>query len=298
MKLKYKSLDKEFNNSFFVRRITRPVPDGNWHFHEEFELIYIIKGAGIRIVGDNISNYSSPQLVLVAPWLPHLWKDDEQTETPKDINIIVIKFSKLFRGQDIFSIPEYSEISGLLENSQRGLIFDKTTIRKVHNYLDRMPEANGAERLINLQIVLDFLSKSKKYKKLSSPEFNMSVALKRDNRLDKVIGYISNNFMRHISLDELANEAAMTRSSFCRFFKNRTNKTTFRFINEFRIGEACQLLINGNQSISEICFATGFNSLTSFNRVFKEFKGVSPREFKKKYISLNTPDIETNEFQF
>jgi AraC-like DNA-binding protein len=131
--------------------------------------------------------------------------------------------------------------------------------------------------------VLHKLSQSKKYETLASPEFTLPTTLYGENRLNHIINYISENFGRQIDLDELASEAAMTRTSLCRFFKSRTNKTVFQFINEFRVGKACQLLINGDMRITDICFYTGFNSITSFNRVFKSQKNVTPSEFKNNY---------------
>jgi AraC-like DNA-binding protein len=286
VELKYKSVDKGYSQSFYLSRETNPYLGGNWHYHEDFELIYIIKGEGVRIVGDSLSHFRPVQLVLVGSWLPHLWKNDELHLNDDSVDRIVIKFTRLIGGQDIFSIPEFEGIVNLLSQSQRGLIFGEKTISKVHKILLDMSTCDGATKIINLQLVLKILSENNDYNYLASQEFTLPTSVSGENRLSRVINYISENFTNEISLVELARVAAMTPSSLCRFFKNRTNKTVFQFINEFRIGKACQMLISGNLSITEICFNSGFNSLTSFNRVFKDLKKVSPRKYKENYNIL------------
>lgn len=285
MKLKYKKEEKAFNQSFFALHQIKPHLDANWHFHEEYELIYIIKGSGIRIVGDNISDFSPLELVLVGSCVPHLWKNDECYD--KDVNAIIIKFNRLFNGQDIFSIPEFSKISKLLKDSKQGITFNKKTIQKVSSKIESIPVSESANRLIHILEILHYLSESENYTNLSSPQFTMPATLYGENRLNHIINYISENYNRQIDLDELADEAAMTRSSLCRFFKSRTNKTIFQFLNEFRVGKASQLLIDDNLSISDVCFKTGFNSIASFIRVFKTYKNVTPSNFKKNYFKLS-----------
>jgi AraC-like DNA-binding protein len=290
MKLKYKHTEKELNQSFYVARQTEPHLESNWHFHEDFELIYISKGTGIGIVGDNISNFRPPMLVLSGQWLPHVWKNDESHDSGGSVNVIILKFTRLFNNQDIFSIPEFSNIAEMLGRGQRGISFGRKTISKVKDLMEEIPDHSNALSMITMLNILHILSESKDYKLMATPEFTLPITLYGENRLNRIINYISENYHKPIDLESLANEAAMTRSSVCRFFKSRTNKTIFQFINEFRIGKACQLLIDGNHSISEICFNTGFNSISSFNRVFKNYKKVSPGEFKKHYTKLRSTD--------
>jgi AraC-like DNA-binding protein len=236
-----------------------------------------------------MSNFRPPQLALVGQWLPHLWKNVESDFGDGLVDIIVIKFNSKFSGQDIFSIPEFNEINELLKKSKQGLLFGRNTVDSVHENLIRLSKTKGAEQLIRLIQVLEILSYTNDFESLSSPEFTLPVtSVSGENRLSLLINYISNNFTREISLEELARKAAMTPSSLCRYFKSMTNKTVFGFINEFRVGKACQMLITGNKSIAEICFESGFNSVNTFNRVFKDLKNTTPGEFKKNYRLLNS----------
>ena len=86
-----------------------------------------------------------------------------------------------------------------------------------------------------------------------------------------------------IHLEDLTALIHMTTNSFCRYFKENTGNTAFNFIREFRINKACQLLINTDQKISQICYSTGFNSVSTFNRIFKIIKGLSASNFRLNY---------------
>ncbi len=291
MKLNYKQSEKEYNHSVSVSRETEPCFDSDTHFHEEYELLYTIQGSGIRFVGDRISDFGPGQLLLVGPWMPHLWKHNGADGHNKDVNSISIRFTRTFNGQDFFSIPEFFQIVELLEISQKGILFNCDTIHKVAPLLRSMPNLEGAARVISLLEILRNLAEAKDYRTLASSEYTLPKTLYGENRLNRLINYIHENYHRSIDLDAMATEAAMTRSSVCRYFKSRTNKTIFQFINEYRVRKACQFLISGEQSISEICFSTGFNSLTSFNRVFKTYKKVTPSEFKKNYLKLHFAEL-------
>jgi len=281
MKLEYKSVNKQASRSFHVLRQTDPYLGINWHFHEEYELIYIIKGKGIRIVGDSISDFAPPQLALMGSKLPHLWKNDPDETKSKEADVIIVKFNRLFAGHDIFSLPEFRGISELLKLSQRGILFGNKTIKKNKNLLISLADAGETRGLIDLQYILMELSESREKQLISSPEFSLPSTIAGGSRLNKIIDYITKNYTRPIYLEDLAREAAMTPTSLCRFFKNRTNKTVFRFISEFRVGKACQMLIDDNHNIADICFGSGFNSMTSFYRIFKDLKHLSPNEYKK-----------------
>ncbi|MGI9552067.1 MAG: AraC family transcriptional regulator [Aurantibacter sp.] len=283
MELLYKKDENTRVNSFFVKRVKEPVFDSNWHFHEEYELIYIIKGQGIRLVGDNLSNFQSGELVLVGPNIPHLWRS---TENVFLADRIVIKFDQLPGGVNFFSLPEFSKIRSLLNKSETGISFGGRTRGDVHDDIIDLSNSDGADKWIFLMRILNTLSESKDTKELSSPYMKISPLKLEENRLSKVIAFISENYMKDIVLEDVADIASMTIQSFCRFFKKRTNKTFVQFLNEYRIGKACVFLIENRMPISDICYELGFNSTTNFNRIFKKQYACTPMEYRKKYASF------------
>jgi AraC-like DNA-binding protein len=281
MKLQYKPTDKNPLSSIYVKRIHQPYLGENWHFHEEFELIYFLKGSGMRVVGDHISNFQAGELVLVGQWLPHLWRNAEDgAEAVAGADFIVVKFSRLLKDIDLFSLPELSMVRAMLAKAIRGIQYSLAAGVAIHPLLVKLHGSSATERLILFLQVLEKLSADRDYVFLSSPGFSLPNEVSNENRLQKVISYIFTNYGREINLDEIADLACMTSPAFCRFFKGRTNKTFFSFLNEFRVNKACQLLIDGELPIKEICYEVGFRSLTNFNRTFKKIKGITPGNYR------------------
>ncbi|PCI33652.1 MAG: hypothetical protein COB60_07400 [Flavobacteriaceae bacterium] len=287
LELKYKPLDKKDVESVFVQRKKIPYFGVHWHYHEEFELMLTLKGEGVRIVGDNMDHFKDSELVLMGTGLPHLFKNEEKDES-SSADYIVVKFRDLFEGTSFFSLPEFSQIRQLLKASKRGIIFSHKTTNQLKNQIIKLSESSAANKIMHFISVFNILSEAEDYKFLASEDFHLKASTKGEERIQKVIDYIGENYIKDISLEDLAEVAFMTTNSFCRYFKNRTGKTAFEFLREFRVNKACQMLINGEKSISAICYDSGFNSFSSFNRIFKNLKNISASEYKNKYINLNS----------
>ncbi len=283
MKLKYKPIVKDSRSSIYVQRIYQPYVEGNWHFHQEFELIYFLKGQGMRIVGDHISNFKEGELVLVGQWLPHLWRNDVDLEKNDHPDFIVVKFRDALQGVNIFSLPELAGIKRLLKTAKQGIKFSSSIHVKVHTPLIKLSKSRSIDKLIYFLKILQILSYEKDFQLLSSPGFILPAQISGENRLQKVINYISENYSKSISLEEIAGVTCMTPPAFCRFFKTRTNKTFSVFLNEVKVSKACQLLINGEKSIHQICYEAGFRSLTNFNRTFRTYKRMTPTAYRANY---------------
>lgn len=286
MKLEYHPSRISILESFYVERKKSPYFGVHWHYHEEYEILFTIKGEGVRIVGDHMDHFKDEELVFLGSGLPHLFKNEEKSTLDK-VDYIVVKFGNTLSGLNFFSIPEFSNIDRFLKSGNRGVLFLKETIRKVKEKLILLAESKDADKIIHLISVLKILANESKFEYLASENFSLKLSVKGEDRTKKVIEYISENYAKDISLDDLAQVSHMTTNSFCRFFKSRTGKTAFEFIREFRINKACQMLINGEKSIAQICYDTGYNSFSSFNRTFKNLKNISASEYKNKYVNLN-----------
>lgn len=248
----------------------------------------------MRVVGDHISNFQKGELVLVGQWLPHLWRNDVDSLDDVTTDFIVVKFTRMFGDVDLFSMPELVHIKALLKEADQGLLFYEETRQSVHEDLLKLTKAESSERLILLLAILRKLLISQNYTLLSGPNFTIPKQVAGENRLHKVINYISTNYAQNIGLGDISKIAVMTPPAFCRFFKTRTNKTFSLFLNEVRISKACQLLINGEAPIKQICYDVGFSSLTNFNRTFKNFKGISPSIYRDNYSNFsqyNLPEV-------
>jgi AraC-like DNA-binding protein len=117
---------------------------------------------------------------------------------------------------------------------------------------------------------------------LASPYFLPAPGKKTEGRIGKVFQYIHRHSAETVSLSEMAALINLSESAFCKFFKRTTGKTFSDYLSEIRVGHACHLLSESDDTISEIAYRSGFESLTYFNRVFLRKKGVRPREFRKR----------------
>lgn len=287
MELKYKPSDKSSTDSFYVERKKIPYYGTHWHYHEEYELLLTLKGEGVRIVGDKMDHFKGSELVLMGAGLPHLFKNEAKDES-SSADYIIVKFKDIFEGVSFFSLPEFTQISQFLTKAKRGILFSKKTINNVKKLLIKLADCEGVDRILLFIQVFKIISEATDFQYMASEEFFLKPSNKSEDRIQRVIDYIGENYIKDISLDDLAEVSCMTTNSFCRYFKNRTGKTAFEFIREYRVNKACQMLINGEKSISDICYDIGFNSLSSFNRIFKNLKNISASEYKNKYISLNS----------
>lgn len=254
-----------------------------WHHHLELELVVIIKSTGTRFIGDNIEQFSEGEVVLIGKNLPHMWLNDKQyfeVDSTLEAAAIVIHFKEDFAGKDFLKMPEMSSIAKLLERSRLGIKFSGDLlyfieqIKKIHE----LAEFDKTMKFIQL---LNYLAKNKHYTLLSSNGFINSFKKTDRNNLNKVYEYIIKNFKDNISRSDVAELANMDPSAFSRFFKRVHRKTFTEYLLEVRIGYACKLLIDNKNNISEICYESGFNNLSNFNRQFKKTMSCSPSDYSK-----------------
>ena len=282
MKLILKNTDSLANDRLNITKKEIPCLDSSWHYHAQYELLYISQSVGIRFVGDSVSQFFPGDLVLVGPYLPHLWRNDVsyyKDDTSK-VKTIILKFTKDFIGDGTFNNPEFSDINQMLEQSKFGVSFGKGVSENLHNELIGIIELTPAEQSIKLLDMLCRLSMTDDKVLLSSSDMRQYTT-KNSDRLDDVIKYISDNYTGNISLDDVADIACMTTNSFCRFFKKMTNKSFVQFLNEVRIRNASRLLVQEHLPVSEICDVVGYKTITNFNRQFKQIMGTTPIGFRQ-----------------
>lgn len=283
MKLILKNSDTTAYKKVNVSKREIPCLDVAWHYHPEFELIYITKSNGLRFVGDSVSPFYPGDLVLVGSFLPHLWRNDisyYDEDSTQEVETIITKFDIDFLGNDIFKISAFNDVKKLLDRSKFGISFGESTRVKLHEQLMNLPNLSPVEQHVELLSVLQKLSNETKIEVLSSSDMRQSTT-ESSERIDTVLRYISDNYATNIGLDDIADVACMTTNSFCRFFKKTTNKSFTQFLNEVRVRNASRLLVQNDASVSSVCYSVGYNSITNFNKQFKKIMGVTPKTFRE-----------------
>ena len=260
-----------------------------WHYHPEIELVSIVNSSGTKFIGDGIKKFQTDDLILIGENVPHLWLNDPvyfQESSELEAKALVIHFDRNFAGADFLQMPEMKALNDLLNRARFGIEFHGQMKTKIKQRLQDMLMMDDFERVMALINVLKLLGTTDEYEPLCSPGFINAFRKGENKRMDNVYEYIINNFKEEISLHEIAGLTNMNKSSFCRYFRKIHNKTLTLYINEFRVGYACKLLLEEQLNISEICFESGFKNISNFNRQFKEITGLSPRSYKNKYATI------------
>lgn len=262
-----------------------------WHFHPEIELIWIIESSGRRFVGNSIETFAAGDLVLIGPNVPHLWLNDADRSRWKLARAIVIKFHPGFLGPDFFSKPELLQLQRLLQESLRGLVFTGPAAKKITQAMQALPAKEGMDALLKLLFILHRLSAAPR-RPLTSAGYAPSLNPEMEARVGKVYTFLMKRFREPLTLPQIARQAAMTPAAFSRFFKRVSRHNISVFLNDLRIDYASRELLQARRSITEIAFDSGFATLSSFNRRFRERRGCSPKAYQKTFEeSLETSSV-------
>jgi AraC-like DNA-binding protein len=276
------------NKSFTIRNHRFPNFLKVWHHHPELELVVIIKSNGTRFIGDNIEQFCEGEVLLIGKNLPHMWLNDNlyfEKDSILEAEAIVIHFKEDFTGKDFLKMPEMGAIAKLLERSSLGIKFSGDLSWFI-NQIKNIHELNEFDRTMKFIQLLNFLANHKEQRQLSSIGFINSFKKTDRKNLDRVYEYIIKNFKNNIRRSDVAEIANMDPSAFSRFFKRINRKTFTEYLNEVRIGYACKLLIENKSNISEICYESGFNNLSNFNRQFKKAKNCSPTDYSRLHSTM------------
>lgn len=280
IKASLEKIEPGFGSSFTIRKFTdvQCHSKPHWHFHPEYEIVYISNGRGKRHIGDHFSFYENGDLIFLGPDLPHFGFTEELPEGHVEI---VLQMKEDFLGNDFLSRPEMHMIQLLFDRSKQGLSFSGDTKKRIGKQLEAMVEMNAFDRLIGLLQVLKELAISTDYELLNANGFALEVNSTDYGRIQAIYAFVEQNFQSQMSLDDIAQEVNMTVPAFCRYFKKMTQKTFTQFANEFKVAHACRLLSDNILSIAAISFESGFNNLSHFNKQFRIVTGTSPSEYRK-----------------
>lgn len=251
-----------------------------WHYHPEIELIHVCKGSGKRQIGSNISYFSDGDLVLIGSNLPHCGLTNENTNNEYEM---VIQFKPDFLGEALWATPEMQRIVSLLEKSKAGIVFGDAVKKEVGRKIAEMHESSSLDRLIRFLGILDELGSTQDCRILNAGKYYLQTQVEDNDRINVIFNYVKDHFREQMTLEEIADLANMKVPSFCRYFKKITNKTFTQFVNEYRITHSLKLLAEQPMSITEVCFESGFNNFSYFNKTFKEYVKKSPSQYRKEF---------------
>lgn len=271
-------------DSFLVFERTKSYFDFPLHFHPEFEINFIDGGKGCRrVVGDSMEEIDDIELVIVGPNLEHGW----ETHNCKNKNVkeVTIQFHNDLFDEKLLSRRIFKPIKDLFQRANHGILFSTTTAEQLKDRLTKLSKIDSIDYLLELISILQDLANSRNQRLLSTYGAHNS-QFENSQKIEKVYGFIQDNFHRQIKLEEISDMMNMSQVTFNRFMKKRTGKTFVEYVNDTRISYAARWLVETDWSIGEIGFKCGFNNIANFNRVFKKSKGCTPSEFKTRFQGI------------
>ncbi|MGI0107965.1 AraC family transcriptional regulator [Salinimicrobium sp. WS361] len=245
------------------------------HFHPELELNLVLNSSGKRIIGDSILEYQGSDLVLVGANTPHTW-----IGTEGEAHVVTIQFHQHFLAPESLNRKLMLSIKELLERSKRGILFSEETIEKLKPRILELSETQDFDSLLKFLSILYDLSIARNTKMLASHSYVDYYRISKSRRIEKVNNFVQENLNQKINLKDVANLINMSETAFSHFFRKSTNTSFTDYVNDLRLGHAARLLTETELTINEICFDSGFNNVSNFNRTFKRKIGFTPTGFR------------------
>jgi AraC-like DNA-binding protein len=282
----FQKIEANINHSFYLEHMEFQHFPNPLQFHPEIEILLVIKGTGTRFIGDSVERFGPGDLVMIGQNVPHVWYSDEKgaSETHNhNSEIIFILFKMEIFGDQFWEMPESQSVHKLIKRSQRGIKVNGKSLERITLLMKLIAKSDGLERITLLLSILETMAKQKEYQYLASPIAQYTINETDSNRLNNVYKYVNNNYYNEIKLENVARIANLSTPAFCRYFKERTNKTFIKFLNEIRISHACRLLVEEELSVANIGYTCGYSNVSYFIKKFKNITGLTPLNYRKEY---------------
>ena len=253
-----------------------------WHAHAEYELHLILETKGRAFVGDYIGDFQAGDLFLTGPHLPHNWVTDSYNEPTVETRDMLVQFSDESMQTLFRAFPEFRGLSGMLELSRAGLKLRNFSKERAIEHFVSIREASQMERVVRFLNFLSEIERRASFEVLSVGKASTVGGGKRQSQIGEAVDYVVEHFAEELSVSRLADLVGLSETSFTRHFKNTTGHRFTEFVNRVRVGEACRLLVETEDQVSNVCFNVGFQNLANFNRQFMKLKSMTPTQFRER----------------
>ncbi|MDQ2823167.1 MAG: AraC family transcriptional regulator [Pseudomonadota bacterium] len=267
----------------FIRYLEHGIPSAlvRWHYHDEYELHLICASSGKVFVGDYIGQFGPGHLVLTGPRVPHNWVSLDTPPGGIALRDMVIQFSHAPLAHLAAAIPEVKSLLPLLQRATHGIEFFHLSDMALQRFT-RIRNSSGLVRFIEFLLLLNELAASGAYQLLSTVPMQASDDDDALARINAAVNFIVQNLSSQLSMRDLAEQLNMSERMFTRFFRSATGNSFTDFVSRLRINRACQLLMETERYVTNICYDAGFNNVANFNRRFLAFKGMTPKQFRQQ----------------
>jgi AraC-like DNA-binding protein len=262
-----------------VREFKVPAFKYPWHQHPEIELTWILKGSGLRYVGDSVEPFHAGDFCLLGSNLPHAWLSSEDSPGAM-ARSLVVQFAPALFGKELLHLPEFARIADLFDRAARGLWFDRAVAVRMRRKM--FSRTSPLRQFTALLEILEELATHPGARPMALVPW--AHGRRADARLRAVLAYLAENSGGPVSQPDAARLARLSPAAFSRFFRRSVGKTFQAYLTDLRLSEACRQLLESERTISEIAFDVGFGNLSNFNRSFRIARGMAPGEFRRQVL--------------
>ena len=250
------------------------------HWHEDIEIIYIVEGSVEVGIGNDLYHLKVRDILIIGPGEIHFFLKEMKSSNRAVIQFRMSIYDAFLSGskdsrtiRPMFAHSKYltpgTEIHSLMEKQVQQLIKENTAAMEGYKLIMKARLYDLAGILIRHMPKCEYSAETESHQ------------MERLQKLDKVFQHVEKHFQSNINLQEISKVAGFSQYYFTRFFKENTGVTFVGYLNNFRITKAEWHLMEETDSITEVAYKSGFNSVKTFNRVFKQLKGCAPMEYRK-----------------
>lgn len=247
------------------------------HWHTDLEIIVPIENYYRATINDNTFTIQPGEFLLIAPGTMHT------LEAPDNGMRLIMQL-------DYSQLANITEMDSLLHLMQPYIYSNSLDIEDARQLSDILLQieteyqnSSAFSAVVIYSLLLQFLSRIGRIRLNETTHFDDIPRSKQHEYVDNFIqitSYISEHCTENLSLEDLATLAGFSKFHFARLFKQFSGMTWFEYLTSKRILFAEKLLTNPDISIVEVAMRSGFNSLSTFNRIFKKAKGCTPSQYK------------------
>ncbi|MFV0548935.1 MAG: AraC family transcriptional regulator [Limnobaculum xujianqingii] len=267
----------ETTSSWFSTHLKGHEIPFKWHHHQEYELTLTLNSEGKRYIGNHTSNFSSPDLVFIAPNQPHSWKS-LRMDSVCEIFVILIPQTWINR-QLLSGLEEYRAVSQLFSRASPAIKFSKRCAKQSESLFRKIVTSNSPLTRLSLLILLfELLIEDKGVEFISDRHPPLPY---QNQRVEKILNYLDNNFTSAVTLKHVADHAHCSISAVKRDLATFAGLSFSDYISQLRINKASFLLRTSSLSLSAIASQCGFQSVNYFHRQFKKIVNDTPVKYRK-----------------
>lgn len=270
-------------------QLSTQYPDfiGVIHKHTFIEIVYILSGSAIHIIGDRSVPASKGDLFIINYDTPHTFVRNEDSDEPLiaydllftpdffDSSLLNNVFSESMSSSFLFYslFPEQQLASDVHISGSSYNVFGEL-FNKI--YLEFTNRERGYINIISAYVTELIV---KIFRKMDSAQ-NKEVSSNQKQVVNNTLAYLRKNYQKQISLDELASQVFLSKDYFSRLFRQTTGVPASAFLQKIRVEEACNLLSTTNMAIKDVAQQCGFHDIKYFYSIFKKLTGLTPRQYR------------------